>query len=238
MGQIQKRRARRIHPDVQAEIENLALKGFGASQINVKLHEHFGAKEPSKLPHLKTIQRVISDTVPRDSTAPWRLADAVAEDAALVLPVLAAVIEESEGRVANLTIGQARWIAKLRHVAPDLALWTVYVLANTYMRCEEWNMPTADLDAYLALTPWRDDACRQRYAAVLPKIPADQRGRLAIAGELGIEVKITKVAKKEDAPKRTARKGRKEETHGTRTRKAKGQGVVLRPASTRRERKA
>ena len=125
----------------------------------------------SRIPHIRTIQRIVRENTPQDPSAPWQLAEASGGDAALVLPVLAAMIEVSEGRLKALSTAKAEWIVKLRRVADDLPLWAIYELTIKYMLRRERHNPTDDLDAFLAFAPWRSKEHNKRYCglgAILP----------------------------------------------------------------------
>lgn len=120
------RRRRRIPGPVLEAIEGLALRGFTPAQIDKEL----ASREMADIPTTRTIRRIVADLAPRDPSTPWHLQDAD-DEAALVLPVLAEVIVQSEGRTRTLTRGEADWIARIRRAAPDYAdLFRVYSLAR------------------------------------------------------------------------------------------------------------
>lgn len=156
---------RRIKGHVQEKIEVLALRRRSAKQIYDQLSEDEDI-DPDDLPTLRTVERIVNDVRPRDTSAPWSLADSDADNVPAVLETLAAVIEFTEGRVTHLTRAQATWIARIRRAAPDLALWRVYLVAMMYQKEEEKNADASGLDAYLAFAPWRsrEDALRYQKA--------------------------------------------------------------------------
>lgn len=155
------RKRRHVPLEVERAIEDLALKGWEPIQIyrNLEGKEKF----KDKLPSLRTVQTIVKQGRPRDTTGAWTLEDSAAGDAALVLETLAAVIEYSEGLTTAFTIKQAEWIVRIRRAAPDLHLWAAYHLAWSYQSRIEEKISTADLDAYLAFAPWRSDDALARY---------------------------------------------------------------------------
>ena len=88
----------------------------------------------------------------------WSVAEATADEARLVLPVLADRIThlaEMEG-VSIRKLGTVRlarelaaWIAKVRAIEPSIPPREAYRLAWRY-----WSNPKPDLDEYLALRGW------------------------------------------------------------------------------------
>lgn len=143
-------------------IEVLAIRHWKAPAIYKTLVKALGKKQ---VPELRTIQRWVDKLALQDPTAPWQLAEANGEDAALVLPVLAALIEASEGRLKVISNAKAEWIVRLRLVADDLPPWAIYELAHTYMLRRERHDTTDDLDAFLAFAPWRTPEGAERYFA-------------------------------------------------------------------------
>lgn len=135
------------------------------------------------VPDVRTIQRAVADLRPRDQRGEWRLADATGEEAALVLPVLAAVFEKTEGRRMHISVGEAEWIVRLMTAAPDLPPWEAYQLTRAYIRASETESSTDLLDRWFAFAPWRDNAERWRkflpYEDHFRKAWAEVRGSLA-----------------------------------------------------------
>lgn len=149
---------RRTDPDVLDRIRDLAADGYSGPAI-----ERLLTADPEyadRTPSLRTIQSIARDT-PTTSEW-WSVAEASADEARLVLPVLAdriAYLTEAHEKqrtrhgqhVAPLgTVRLARdlavWIAKVRSVGPDLPPREAYRLAWRY-----WSNPTPELDAELAL---------------------------------------------------------------------------------------
>jgi len=153
-----------------------------AAEIKHELERRFPAQDPAKVivPNLRTIQRVLGDFAPRDDTT-WSLADADAEDAALVLPVLAAMVEESEGRRQSITQREARWILKIRRadlaepgerldhvITYELAFDVASYSADPELR-EFAEAQVAYVVQFLAFAPWRSAEHEKRYYAAFEK---------------------------------------------------------------------
>lgn len=147
---------RRTEPDVIHRIQELAGSGYTGAAI-----ERLLSVDPDyadRLPAIRTIQGIIRESGRSEEW--WSVADASPDEARLVLPVLrwrarqlrsldAAYRERHGGppltgpvRLAN---GLAIWIAKVRAIAPRLALDAAYRLALRY-----WTNPSPDLDEELA----------------------------------------------------------------------------------------
>ena len=114
------------------------------------------------VPSRRTIHNIVDEHTPKDESERWLLKDAEGDEATLVLPVLATLIEKMEGRRSYVTQAEAQWIVRIRRATPDLDLWTVYTLALAYMVRVEGG--TKDhLDAFLAFAPWRSEDDHRRY---------------------------------------------------------------------------
>lgn len=151
---------RRMNLDVLQKIEEFALQGRSAAQIHRQLDKEDGYR--GGVPTLRTVQRVVKEITPRDPSEPWSLGDNV-EGEALIVPVLAELIERTDGRRRHLTRSEATWIARIRSVAPGLALWHCYMLAVAYVRVAEMKSSTEGLDALLAYAPWDGPTSAERY---------------------------------------------------------------------------
>jgi hypothetical protein len=179
------RRPRRIDGRVLQAIGELRSKGWtNAAEIQRELERRAEETPPAfpvaVLPNLRTIQRILRDLTPRDDTR-WSFADANEEDAGLVLPVLAAMIEESEGRRRWLTQSEARWILKIRRVdlaepgnrlshdityelafdAASIGPEPPYTVDPELKRSEDGQITY--IEQYLAFGPWRSVEHETRY---------------------------------------------------------------------------
>jgi len=165
---VRRRRGRPHIPDeIQVEIERLAYLEVPSAEIEKRLKQKFGE---AVAPSLRTIQRLVAKLTPTDPSSPWSLADAEGDDAELILPVLASVIEKTEGERQHLTRAEADWIERIRRAAPDLPPTVeLFWLARDYILRTEREESTADIDAFLAFAPWRLGEPRQRYLNALGK---------------------------------------------------------------------
>ncbi|MGE0541497.1 MAG: helix-turn-helix domain-containing protein [Dehalococcoidia bacterium] len=161
------KRKRYIDGDVQAAIEELAQDQptWTATQIYRQLEQREELR--GRLPTVRTVQTIVKDVRPRDTSAAWSLAIAGPDEAAAVLPVLAAVVESTRGEVRTLTQREAGWIAKLRAVAADLPARETYRLARLFIAREDRSEPSADLDLFIAFAPWRNRQASDRYDHLL-----------------------------------------------------------------------
>lgn len=162
----QRRQRRRISGEIEDRIAVLAQREprWSAGQIYEQLLlEYDENKLKSPPPSKRTVERIVKEWRGVDLTGPWNLYTAAPEDVPLVLPVLAAVINWTQGAITSLTNGEARIIANIRSVAPDFGLVDSFLWARLYRRRIENNEPTDDFDAYLSYAPWRDENRRALY---------------------------------------------------------------------------
>ncbi len=156
-------RRRRIEARALSEIKLGALGNLSAPNVSDLLKGLHKAGEITWVPSLRTIQEVMRQHSPPDPSGPWSVADALDDDAALVLPVLAAIAERTSGRRSSFTRREAELIAKIRRAAPDLDLIAAFAYAREYMLCKERGVSTDDLDIGLAFSPWKDASAVKRF---------------------------------------------------------------------------
>ncbi|MDO8616865.1 MAG: hypothetical protein Q7T33_14200 [Dehalococcoidia bacterium] len=143
-----------------SEVHRLALEGLTAGEI----HREF-PESPTR-PSLRTIYRIIEDVMPPDPSGSWApMRGHVALN--LVLPVLARVVEATNGRRASLTNAEAERIQTLREAVADLPPWETYILAGAYVTAEYQKADSEPLDMLLAFAPWRNIEHAERYFAAL-----------------------------------------------------------------------
>ena len=164
----QRRKRRRNFPlEVLEEIAHLAEKGVNAAQITRRL-ELDARFADGRLPAERTVQDIVRGlAAPRDESGRWTFNEADPDDAALILPVLAAVIQETEGRRTYFTRAQAEFIGRIRRLAPELDGFRVYRLARLYLFFEARGEPARDVEAFLAFAPWRSEEQREAYQRAL-----------------------------------------------------------------------
>ena len=183
-------------------IEALTEVGHDATQIYAelvrlgRLHDDAGQADHENLeaapwserdvPDLRTIQRAVGDLrLPEGE--PWTLCTNNADQAAAILPILAAVIREHSVRV-RLSCGQAEWLWTVRKIAPDLPPWWTYRVGMALLRRSSTDAPTADIQAWLAFRPWASDEDSEAYskaieAGLVPGSPFGDTDRDRIAEE-------------------------------------------------------
>jgi len=162
-------RRRNLSGDVGKRLSELYFEEHRATAIANKLVEEFGANAPS----VRTVQEIVREyRENEEGTAgiePWSLSKAAdGEEARLVLEVLDAVIEQTEGRRRTLTGGEAAWVLKLRRAATTLPQWNVYCLSRLYLQRVAAKKGTGDLDAYIAAEAWLPEKMG-RYSAFVAR---------------------------------------------------------------------
>ncbi|MCC7103664.1 MAG: hypothetical protein IT307_00850 [Chloroflexi bacterium] len=94
-----------------------------------------------------------------------------------------AAVVEAGGQPGAITIEHARWVAQLARVCPGMPAWLTFWQADKRLRREQAGQPTADLDTFLALTPWRSPEAAARFAVALAasreNLPDDRRKPLS-----------------------------------------------------------
>jgi hypothetical protein len=114
-------------------------------------------------PLYHTVGRIARTVKPPDLSGRWSLGSTCGDvtwdpsDAGRVAHAVASVMEDTWGQMRSVTEGQARRIAWVFNVAPDIVPWLAYALGVDYDRRTRDDEPTTDLDAILAFAPWRTD---------------------------------------------------------------------------------
>jgi hypothetical protein len=155
-----------IDKDIREAIQDLALRGYSTAEIHRRIVEQFPTMPPSD----RTVAKYARQVTPHDRSGEWRLANATGEEAAFVLPVLARVLEKTQGRTRHLSVAEAEWIVRLSSAAPDLPPWVAFWLARAYLHAAEVAGDTDLLDRWVAFTPWRNKG--ERWRKWLPDEPA------------------------------------------------------------------
>ena len=148
---------RRTPPDVRRAIQDLAAEGHTAKSIGELLgqDERYADRVPESE---RTIQAIAREGRLRDGSGRWSLRTADPREAALVLPVMRAVLEHWESKVNRLTNAQAARIAQLCIADAALPPLEAYRLAQRYVAAEQLGKDTWDEDYYIARQLWRDPA--------------------------------------------------------------------------------
>jgi hypothetical protein len=158
----------RIDPTIEARIHARAIQGWSAPAILRELE----AEKVVGRPALRTVQRVVRDLQSiGDDSAPWSLLEAEADEAELVLPALAGLLDRALGEgKTTLTQVEAAAVIHVRRAAPTLHPYPAYVVAMEYLFRASQGAPTTDLDFYLGSRPWEhreEHAHRYTFAIAL-----------------------------------------------------------------------
>jgi hypothetical protein len=146
------RRSRRIHPKAWQLIKDGVDAGISAAQISKNIADEL--KNESDRPHPRHVQRLVKELTP-GAAAPWSLADSRdADEARIILDTLRDLINRTEDRITSISLREADMVLKIRWLAPDLGFVPVWELAREYLRREDAEQDTRDLDAWLAFKPW------------------------------------------------------------------------------------
>ena len=160
---MSRRKARHWHPDVMSAIQEAVVTGASAAgvldrlerlQLEGRLQSRNG--EPLPLPSVRTIQD-IARPWKRDDSGRWQLPDSTAADVRVVLDVLGAAIERSEGRIQSLTKNEARLIPLISKAASDLLPpWDLFLLVRFYAYWTARESSDEDLIPLLAFVGDQD----------------------------------------------------------------------------------
>ena len=135
--------------DVAREIERLDdVRKYTADQIRIMvaaLPEYEG-----RVPKLRAVQGIIRKYRDRQGKEIWSFIDSDPEDARLVLPVLAHLSHESDGR-RRLTRTEAEWIARVGKTVPWFDAEWRWIYASLYMARIQSERDTHDLDQDLGV---------------------------------------------------------------------------------------
>jgi hypothetical protein len=93
-----------------------------------------------------------------DQSGPWLIGDPEADPSVLV-PLLADLIEQTEGNVTALTTDEARMLTRLLSALPDMPPFAAYDWTVAYLAARD-HEPLDGLMHYLAFAPWRDNGSR------------------------------------------------------------------------------
>lgn len=176
-------RGPRVDPEIKRLVARFISEGeHSPAAISRAIRRElaaYGDKRPY-LPTERTIARLtreIERQLEPDDTRPWTLGTAEPEEAAVIMPVLAAVLSHRRtGQRSWISVGLARWIVKVAAAAPTLPPYEQYIVAREYWAAERsaTGSPTRpyltdpqSLDALLALRPWESEAAAEQYEQLL-----------------------------------------------------------------------
>lgn len=131
------------------------------AQVNEKVKADLTRKKRDHLmPSKRTVERMVKFYRTAHSVEPWSVASSEAEDATLILEVLADVLLLTNGQKKSFSKEEAEWVLKVRKMVPDAELYDVWWIARSYYLSHVRGLDTNALDMYLAFKPWR---CKGRY---------------------------------------------------------------------------
>jgi hypothetical protein len=156
---------RRIDGDIHEGIQIIALqRTWTPAQIYRYLDDQ--PEFVGRIPSQRTIQRIVREFRVNDLSDEWSISDSDPDDAAAVLHMLSQSIKSGfvdYGVGKGITKQEVFWYLHIKKIAPDLSFIQQQVLSNLYRIREQKKNPTNELDAYLALSPWRCDQDRDNY---------------------------------------------------------------------------
>jgi hypothetical protein len=189
-----------VRQAIEAAAMDYRLRGEApnAAEIARKLE----AKYRDQLPTERTI-RAIANESNADSGDAWEATNSTV-DARLVLPALAAIVDESAGARTRLSIQEAELIAAIAEAAPLVNPLDAYRAARDYIEAQERGdeRAVAGLDLWLAMRPWTDEASSRRFTDALTL------GDLPMPRVYAAQVVDNVLSDKRTAPKR-ARKAKR-----------------------------
>ena len=170
--------------EIQAEVAALTRENYTPAQI----HRHLDGREEfrGRVPHPRTIQRIVRDLAPKQPRTNWHWSDYSAEDARILFTVLDALIEmqinADDADTVRLIIQAipgfprsnfipdretADWIVKVTKVGPGLEPLAAYWIALMYLRYDQMRLSPEGIDTFLVMRPWQDMASARRYLSAL-----------------------------------------------------------------------
>lgn len=153
--------------EIEDRLELYATQtSWTAKQIHNQLVEDF-ADRGMDIPALRTVQDRVKKLRVPDTSGRWAFAEAEPGEAGPVLETVAAVIEQTAGRVRQVTRTEAAWINRLAIARPTLPPYERWFLARFYLTRSANNDPVGDLDSYLAFAPWESPEARERYVTAI-----------------------------------------------------------------------
>jgi hypothetical protein len=173
---------RRVDDRIRERAMLLYDRHLSAKQIVAELRDDPAvAASLESAPVLRTVQRWIQAEMRRRATErgkvprrSWQIEDG---DAALILPMVAAMAESIDGGLDSTVVEPSitDWARRIGHEFPEIPPLELYFLAHEYLMAtsEEaarragrekpwlyWSERRWAADLYLAFTPWRDAGAR------------------------------------------------------------------------------
>lgn len=163
-----RRRYQRVDPDVRLKIQDLAGQAAPPTAKDIQGTLETIPAFAGLVPPLRTVQAIARGATVIDESKSWKPNESAAEiDPALVLPLLAHVIEVTEGKRRHLTQAEARLVTMVRWTAPGIDPKLAYTVARHYLIATADERELRALDAFLAFAPWSGGEARRRYDLAL-----------------------------------------------------------------------
>lgn len=157
----QRRRGRRqFNNDVRTTADEALRTGMSPQELLRKLNDDF---DEADVPALRTLQDWAQRYQPVDPSEYWSLRDTDSgAHARPVLDALGELIERAEGRPVGITRVEADYLMRVSRAQSDIPPWIGYTFARHYVRRAEAGLPATDIDAFLAIRPWANEAAFAR----------------------------------------------------------------------------
>lgn len=152
---------RHFSSEIYQKEEELFRLGKSSREIQAALEREYGDKAPNT--H-RTVERHLRNSR-QDTSGDWTIDDAMV-DARVVLDFQRQWLEGGGGW-RRVTKNEGRWLERLSRAAPGLSGYTLFQLTREYLKRTENQLPTWDLDAWLAFAPWQSDDRLKSYEAAL-----------------------------------------------------------------------
>lgn len=124
-----RRRNRQWGEDILQAIEAGAMARESGPETLRRLKRN-PAMQGRALPSLRTVQEIAAAFADPDPGDPWQVAEASADEAALILPILAQRFLESGER--TISRGDAKWVVQIRRALPELNASAVSMHARAF----------------------------------------------------------------------------------------------------------
>jgi len=167
----------RMAPEVRAAIRRVVTspEGHELSPVDIRRLLQGQDSYKGRVPSLRSVQREVSKYRPPDPSGWWSLValDTDADEAALILPVLAEAIGQSHGRWTRFTKKLAGWVVKVRASALDMPPAWALAVADAYSALEAQKKSADGLDQMMAFAPWRGRPHLRRYLQAVKTLHPD-----------------------------------------------------------------
>jgi hypothetical protein len=170
----------RTDADVLEVIEDRLGRGRTPRQIYGELTAN--PRFAGRVPSIKTMWRKAKTFHPPTAEERWSLREADPEEAAVVLPVFAAMAKRDRvWQCKFITKEQAQILVRVNAAAPDLDPWVAFKVAEEYRVRQSRGESTVGLELGLTLAPWRDEASAGEFRRLLdvgfltPELSRDAR---------------------------------------------------------------